>query len=447
MTNSTPDRPLQRLRLTGADCFVLALNRLMRKNGQNELVGQTFVLLASEPEMDSLQSAANRLAKAHPILDAEVVRHPLSLLSAWKWKTKSRALPVRLWREPGVAGHEDAMGVESLHAWSEAVMNDRLEKNGGLRNLRIDLVFCRDGRSALVLTWSHLLFDGRGAELLVGELLRGSEKKLLPAPKPPSQKFRARIEIARPVVERFFSLSRNQYRSLAGHVPRPGKLRYELLRLDESQTDFALRRASTLANPLFPTAFFIACATRAHRRVFQSRGEDPSDYVMSIPVQTRRRGAGGAIFQNGVTMLFFHLRKTELDTLQAATQAAMTQFEEMTRQQLDRSFHQVLDLMKRLPSPLYMRFVGMQFQGEITSFFHSFTGEFSVPLDEVFGARVMDAFHVPSVSAPPGSGIFVGLFRGRLTATLSWRDGAATEKEISLMREHLMGDFTGEGVK
>jgi hypothetical protein len=34
-----------------------------------------------------------------------------------------------------------------------------------------------------------------------------------------------------------------------------------------------------------------------------------------------------------------------------------------------------------------------------------------------------------------------------LTATLSWRDGAATEKEISLMREHLMGDFTGEGVK
>jgi hypothetical protein len=76
------------------------------------------------------------------------------------------------------------------------------------------------------------------------------------------------------------------------------------------------------------------------------------------------------MFQNGVTMLFFHLRREDLETVESATRAAQVQFEEMTRAQLDRSFHQVLDMMKRLPSPLYMRFVGMQFQGEITSFFH-----------------------------------------------------------------------------
>lgn len=435
-----------RLRLTGADCFVLALNRLMRRNGQNELFGQTQLLLDRPPDLEALQAAADRLAAGHPVLDAHIVRHPFSLHASWKWNNKTRSLPVRLWRESGVAAPAEAREIESLHAWSEAVMNEPLEKNGGLRNLRLDVVFCGDGRSALVFTWSHLLFDGRGAELLVDLLLR--DGKTSPPDVPPlPKKLRDRIETARPVVERFFSLSRNQYRSLAGAVPGPGRLRYELVCLDETRSAAALERASAFANPLFHTAFFLACAARAHRRVFQARGREPDDYVMSIPVQTRRRGSGGAVFQNGVTMLFFHLRKSDLETLEGATRAAQTQFEDMTRLRLDRSFHQVLDLMRRLPSPLYMRFVGMQFQGEITSFFHSFTGEFSVPLETVFGAKVVDARHVPSVSSPPGSGIFLGLFRGRLTATLSWRECAATAGEIDLMREQLLSDLLGEEKK
>lgn len=442
MTGAATDR----LRLTGADCFVLALNRLMRSHGQNELVGQTQLLLVRSPDLEALQTAANRLAEEHPVLDARVARNPFSLLASWKWKNPARSLPVRLWRESGVAAPAESREIESLHAWSETVMNEPLEKNGGLRNLRVDVVFCGNGRAALVLTWSHLLFDGRGAELLVAQLLHGGKTSPLSFP-PFPKKLRDRIKTARPVVERFFSLSRNQYRSLAGAVPRPGRLRYELLSLDEKQTAIALERASTMANPLFHTAFFLACAARAHRRAFESRGENPDDYVMSIPVQMRRRGAGGAVFQNGVTMLFFHLRKSDLETLEAATRAAQTQFEDMTRQQLDRSFHQVLDMMKRLPAPLYMRFVGMQFQGEITSFFHSFTGEFSVPLDRIFGAEVVDVRHVPSVSAPPGSGIFLGLFRGRLTATLSWRDCAVSGKEIAIMREQLIADLIGGAAK
>jgi len=182
MKLGAPDRISSRLRLTGADCFVLALNRLMRKNGQNELVGQTHILLESPPDLESLRNAANRLAEEEPALDAVVTRHPFSLLASWKWKKQKRSLPVRIWREAGTAERREACEVESLHAWSEAVMNEPLEKNGGLRNLRIDLVFCRDGRAALVLTWSHLLFDGRGAELLVDLLLRGGRSVALAPP-------------------------------------------------------------------------------------------------------------------------------------------------------------------------------------------------------------------------------------------------------------------------
>ena len=438
-----------RLRLTGADCFVLALNRLMRKNGQQELTGQTQLILERAPDVEALQTAANRLAAAHPVLDARPIRNFFTLLPSWTWKNQARPLPIRIWRESGCSSPSEAPEVASLQTWSEAVMNEPLARNGGLRNLRLDLVHLKTGRTALVLTWSHLLFDGRGAELLVGSLLHGSNAASTdpPAPSRFPGKLRARIATARPVVERFFSLSRNQYRSLAGPVAKPGRLKFSLLQLDERQTTLAQARAAEFANPLFNTAFYLACAARAHRAAFQSRGEDPADYVMSVPVQIRRRGPGGSMFQNGVTMLFFHLRREDLETVESATRAAQVQFEEMTRAQLDRSFHQVLDMMKRLPSPLYMRFVGMQFQGEITSFFHSFTGEFCVPLDEVFGAAVANVYHIPAVSAPPGTGIFIGLFRGRLNTTFSWREAAASESEITLMRDRLIQDLTGEGAR
>lgn len=444
-TGTGPARDAGYLPLTGADCFVLALNRLMRKNGQQELTGQTHILLEGEPDVAALQAAANRLAADYPILDAVASRNPLTLLPGWRWKKQPHSLPVRKWHEAGHAGMGESSGIGSFHGWCEEVMNTPLPLNGGLRNLRLDLVYLKSGGAALVLTWSHLLFDGRGAELLVGHLTNGIARRPMDSKNPPGipDKIRERIQGACPVVERFFRLSTNKYHSLSGPGAKPGRLHYELLQLDGNQTRLAQERAARLANPLFNTAFYLACAARAHRRAFQSRGGDPDDYVMSVPVQLRRPGTGGALFRNCVSMLFFHLRREDLETLESATRAAQAQFEEMTRRKLDRSFLNVLELMKRIPSPLYMRFVAGQFQGEITSFFHSFTGEFSVPLGEAFGAHVVDAYHIPSVSAPPGTGIFIGMFQGRLTATLSWRDCAATPRECAILRDQLREDLTG----
>ena len=451
MSRLPSDKPT---RLTGADCFVLTLETLMRRHGQHGLIGQTHLRMDSVPDLAGLEKSAERLAQAHPLLNAKTWRNPFNLLPACHSKKRGpRSLPVNLWFEKGACIPDGRHATEILSEgeWVEHVLNQPLGFRDGLRNLHIDLLLLRTGGSLLVLTWTHLLFDGKGAEFLVDALVNppSPEAKAVaptsaPALKHPLWRLRDLLREATPVVERFSLLTKNRYSSLGGPRPRPGRLRFQMLTFDRESTSRIQARLEATVGPLFSIGFYLACALRAHRAVFLSRGEDPEHYVVSIPVQVRKKGRGGTPFQNCVTILFFALKRESLGSIESAAACAQQQFEEMTRARLDRSFTAVLELMSVIPSALYLWFLSAQFGGEITSFFHSFTGDFSARLGSVFGASVTNAYHIPSVSAPPGSGLFFGLFNGQLNATFSWREGSVTSAEADSVLATLRGDLLGQ---
>ena len=434
--------------LTGADCFILSLSSIMRKNGQHELVGQTQLILEGIPDLLALEKTARDFGNDHPILDANVHRSPWTLLPAW-WSNSlsERNLSPIIWRETGLPNLEsrETKEIDSCQKLAEQLLNNPLAFRGGLRNLRLDLFLGKDGKSVLLLTWNHLLFDGKGAELLVERFIaamKGRQRPLLPIPSENPLSLRAKFQKTKPSVHRFFELAKNKFKSLSGMLPTKGLLRYKILKYDREKTETILRRAESFSG-LFSISFFLACAARGHRAAFLARGQDPSHYVSTVPVQLRRKGARQNPFQNQVTVLFFSMKKEDLETLETAVQAAQAQFEEMTRQDLGGSFEMVLGLMRRLPTNLYLKFLGAQFSGEITSFFHSATGSFLGGLEEFGGSRILDAYHVPSVSAPPGSGLFFGEFGGRITATFSWREGSVNEKEAEAILHQVNCDLLG----
>ena len=439
--------------LTGADCFVLALSRMMKRQGQNGLIGQTQLQLEGVPDIATLQEGAKRFGAAYPLLNARVRRSFFSLLPSWRQDTHShRILGLQFWKEEGAnVGDEvlEAKEVKSQHHLAEDLLNSPLEDQSGVRNLRLDLILLRDGGSALLFTWDHLLFDGKGAELLVKAFIEAckgtplpeySNKPAIPVP------ISVQLKKSKAATDRFFELVSNNYRSLSGNNPGPCRLRYKLLKFDPEET-IKIQERATAFSGLFAISFYLACAARGHRQAFLSRGSDPTHYVCSIPVQVRRKGAHSDPFQNRVTVLFFSLKKEDLGTIQDAVQAGQSQFEDMTRKELGPSFEMILRLMRRLPSFFYLKFLGTHFSGQITSFFHSSTGMFALSEYHLCGSRITDAYHVPSVSAPPGSGLFFGECQGQLTATFSWRDDAVTEAEADLILAQVKKDLTGSDLE
>jgi hypothetical protein len=160
-------------------------------------------------------------------------------------------------------------------------------------------------------------------------------------------------------------------------------------------------------------------------------------------VQARKPKARHPIFQNQVTVLHFRLSDSEVDDLEKATTSIQAQFESAVRSGLESSSATMLWWMRRLPTGLYRRFLQRDTGGEIVSFFQSHTGDFLPGVREICGAPITNGWHIPSVSQPPGSGIFFSDREGRLSATISWRQGSLKLDEVDAMESSLRSDLLG----
>lgn len=422
--------------LTACDAYFLAIEDLMTCAGQGGPVGLTVLELESAPSAESVCEAARKVSMAHPLLHARLERR--GWLKASEWVARPP------WDDPAVpvVFHE---GVESLDGFCGRLLASRFE---GFLELH---VVRGKGIDAIVAKWRHALFDGRGAELMMREIAAFAADPERPARAVASWgvPFEApgglveRWRMARPFLRRRDALKEVEFRTLGGTMPTASAARFRLVRFDREETRRMHERADAVTGGIFLLPYFLAVTARAHAAVFKSRGEDPLGFQVQTPVQIRRRREAHPIFQNQVGVLPFHLRTRDVGDLQRAVAAAQVQFESSVREGIEGAFGVVMDWMRRLPPRVYRRFLQVETGGGIASFFHSHTGEFLKGVDTVCGAVVRDGWHVPTVSQPPGTGLFFSERRGRLTATIAWREGCLDASEVDLLEGALRTDLLG----
>jgi hypothetical protein len=195
------------------------------------------------------------------------------------------------------------------------------------------------------------------------------------------------------------------------------------------------------------TSFFHAViAARAHRALLRSRGYSSPTLVLGVPAQLRAKTEKGesALFQNHMTMLYYALEDAELDCIAAACRLVMKQSIDHLRHKHHLSFASVLSLSRHLPGRTAIHLVRWQQSGELVSLFHSWTGTVAPGLDYAFGGRILNGFHIPGVTAPPGSGLFFSDCQGLYSVVLSWVDSCLSAQEVEIMRRQWRHDLIGE---
>lgn len=418
--------------LGGCDCYLLALEDLMERSGQGRHVGVTVLEVGRGFDAARLAEAAARFAESQPILGAEV----------------HRGLPgaVPEWRRGSTAD----VVVESHPAGTEwrGLAGERLQGKWPGR-LRFDVWPASEG-FVVLMSWSHLLLDARGVELALAEVARLGDDAAVRAetdshalPFARRRSWWQELRAVRPFLERYWSLRAERVVSLGGAPARSGRACFDVVRFSAEETAAMKRRAEPVTGGIFALPWFLAVTMRAHAAVFRTRGQHEGSLECTISVQGRKRGARGPIFQNQVSQLFFARPLADLAPVEDAARALHGQFAAMTREKFDGAFLVMIDWMRRLPAPLYRRFLRREASGQLASFYHAHTGEFLPGVREFCGGAIVDGWHVPSVPQPPGTGLFFSEREGRLTASLCWRDGVLSADERALMLSELRADLLG----
>lgn len=428
-----PSNSVEESELTGADWFLVTVERFMRASGQGRHVGLSVVELAPGLDEDAFRGAVVRLADASPVT-AGTLRKPLFGVPRWTWHAHATGeFPVVT--HPGDETWE-TVGHRLLAEDSDAPVSIHIVPAGA--------------KIMLIVRWRHVFLDGKGAELLLGEIARLAADPLAkPHPQswgctdarsPGWRRFLAESQAFR---DHFYNLASDPIRSLGGASPRAGVPRFLVERFTPEETARISARATEVSKSMFQIGWFLAAAMRAHHNVLTARGLAADSFQAGCAVQQRKRGAHHPIWQNHVSQLFFSLRPIQLTDLAGAAALLHEQFSAMTRARLDVAFASVAHSFRRIPAWFYFRLLRRNSNGHLTSFFFSHTGPFLPGCETFCGAPITDAWHIPTVCQPPGTGIFFGQRGDALTMTLSWREGSISDAELAALRGSLRADLLG----
>jgi len=422
----------RRAALTGADWFLVALERLMAGARQGRHYGLTVLRLGAGFSVDAFRAAAERMAAESPIVKARLSKMPFGI-PYWKWSDDGQvSFPIR---------------VHEAGAQWETIAHQVLGEESGVA-IGFDVVPETNGRTTILLRWRHLLLDGKGVELFLAEIARHADGPDVQPEKTESwgpmplrvNGWKQQLGEAEKFKDYFYELSKRKITSLGGSKPQSGEARFcvEEFSAEESQR---IRDRISSSQGLFQIGWFLAVTMRMHHAVLQDRGETTEAFQSGCAIQERKRGARYPIWQNHLSQLFFSMKPEELGELAEAARLIQKQFTDMSRQKLDTAFAVVSRFCRHLPAWLYLRMLRRNSGGNITSFFFSHTGDF-MPESKMFcGAGIEHGWHIPTVSQPPGTGVFFGQRAGKITATISWRNGVISDKELKLMRARMRADL------
>lgn len=435
--------------ISGTDGFVVALDHLARAADGRGLDALSQIDMSGRPDEARLRWLAMELPRRMPLLHATLRKEGLFAVPYWECSGGPVDIPMEFHRLSGVDGPE-ASELESISELRALRMQGRRRSTLGPPHVRLDVVRTGAETWCILMNWSHLLLDGTGVELLFKHMNELWEDPMAVSPMQPvvteKKPWWRLFQESEACGRHLMRLGAEPFVSASGGRLVSGRRCCVWETFSREETARIKLALGKIGGDMMRTFFYAALAARCHQAVFHSRGHKDLSYAVPMPVQQRPKDANGrtAVFQNHMSMFFFVLKEADLVDLGTASKALLRQHMEHLKLKRHLSFNAMQLLMRRMPGKTMLDMVRLGQRGEIASFYHAYTGSFGEGMTSFCGGEIVNAIHLPTVNAPPGSGLFVSECRDQLTVTVSHLDTCLSEAETDLMRERWRSDLLGE---
>lgn len=420
------------LPLNGSDYFQLFLDRHHRATGQQGNVSRFAVYLHGPPDPEALRRRIND----EPALQW---LYGLRLKATWpfqlpRWQHNGKQQPIPLFiHKAGNISHDLPETV-----WA-ADINIRKQAP-----FRFDLVTYTDGSSALVFSWNHIVMDARGAELLIRQLGRTGEAA-------GDLQYMAPAEAPLPVMESLQHARKVKAFLLDGNPIRPALLadrpsrqynKFHIIAFSETESRQVEANCQKYLARFGKSPVLLAATLRAFQQLLGPAPHPDQQFWVPIPQDQRRKGMAGPVIANQVSFLFYRLLDTHLTDLQTAVNEISEQMISQMRAGIPKSYHIMMNLVRRMPIALYSHITKSPTRGALSSFFFSDTGHSLDDFTDFAGLPVADAIHYPPNAGIPGFTVIFMSVQNRLRAVVGYTsDTMAADKPVlfeRLLRKELL---------
>lgn len=385
----------KKIYLNGSDCFHLILekNRELTRQGNNQ-----FCLCVQLQSYQALEEIEQTVA-ASPLLNwiANIrLVHPQIGVPFFKYTDHEKKLTIRH------HGHFSEQFPAQL-------LNDSLSVEDN-SFFRID-AYQFNEKHHLLLTFHHVLFDGKGAGMLLQHLTG-----LLPIDQTNCEVFFPKKLKWKNPVQQWLNLIRvkkqvektNKGKTAYLAVKNNRETGFGMVSFVFSKEETRIIQENAAKNGVrFGLNFFqIACVAKAFRTVLT---ETDAQWV-PIPYNGRKRGGTGAIISNHTSFIFHRLQVTTETSLREIAAQLQQQMNEQLKQELPEKYNHLLQLMRFFPTWFNHLVTSRSSKGKIASFLYS-----STEVGEKENTKLIEQqWILPPFSYPPGFTVNFYTYHNRL---------------------------------
>jgi len=420
----------KKVRLSGADCFHLVLDKHAKKYGAGGNVMRK-IFYFSKPLS---QNKIDAILKSSPIIywlcNIELVPGSLFRIPYWKYADK---------------GNEIILREHKLTAENE-IPSSILKRDITIdaeRFIEADLLYYPSGACAFILSWNHILLDARGTTLLFDHLNHLSDKKDINFDNffPPPEKNPDIITYIRNMykVKRFIKISSKA--PVSSVVDKnckssEGITRYKTFHFNIEETKKIHSNAFKTGSRFGPTLFFIACCSNVIYRFNRQRNKE-GDIWLPVPYDGRLKGSVGPLISNCVAFLFYRIRPEEMNTVGQTVKSISTQMTEQIKDRMPQKYSMFLNMMRHIPLWLYYFLISRTGEGTFASFLYTSTGDNFNELRSLFGEPLRDLAMIPALTFPPGFTFVFLKHDDELNVDIAYSPDVINDNDLHLIEQNL----------
>lgn len=424
MTAATKSKLPAKVYLTGADNFYLMLahKSKVEKAGHNVL--RIVFQFEDETGVKIISEKINQSPIIFWFLNITLVNR--TFLSKPHWLYKDKGV------KPVIIEHNHDIDKQI----PEEILNREISLNDRL--IEFDQIKYPSGKVGFVISWHHIIMDGRGSGFLIRHLMRDgfSDSNSILELFPVKENKNGLIHTIKNMYEvRDFVQDSSQapIETVAEkNTANSSVFKLRTLQFTNEETGRIDANAKNNGARFGSNIFQLAACAHGIHELNKSRGKEGTIWL-PIPYDGRKRGGNGPIVTNSISFLFYRLEIKDLKTIKTTVSSINKQMSEQLRMDMPNKYNLLLKMMRHIPIWLYSFLTTYSSRGVVASFLYSSAGEDMRDMNALLLNKATDILVIPPYIYPPGLTFSFLRHNNCLKMNIAYCESSLTNQELQVL--------------